>query len=62
MSEIEAYGNYSLLDNHQESPLYTAKYDYKAQGMFLILHICFYVSSLYYCSIITIIIAVLFTF
>lgn len=22
----------SLLDNHQESPLYTAKYDYLAQG------------------------------
>jgi hypothetical protein len=26
------YGNYALLDNHQESPLYTAKYDYTAQG------------------------------
>lgn len=26
------YGNYALLDNQQESPLYTAKYDYSAQG------------------------------
>ncbi|CAG9806107.1 unnamed protein product [Chironomus riparius] len=31
MSEL-AYGNYSLLDNQQESPLYTAKYDYSALG------------------------------
>ena len=34
MSEL-AYGNYSLLDNQQESPLYTAKYDYTALGKFL---------------------------
>lgn len=27
----ETYGNYSTLDN-QESPLYTAKFDYQAQG------------------------------
>lgn len=31
MSEL-TYGNYSLLDNQQESPLYTAKYDYTALG------------------------------
>lgn len=32
-SPNETYGNYSISDN-QESPLYTAKFDYHAQGDF----------------------------
>lgn len=31
-NNITTYGNFTILDNQQESPLYTAKYDYNAQG------------------------------